>query len=103
MKERKSTGQPIKNESYNGLENQRGTIAMARTDQPDSATDQFFINVVDNDFLNKAKAKDGYGYAVFGKVIQGMDVADKIRQVKTGAQDVPVEPVIIKSIRRVDN
>jgi peptidyl-prolyl cis-trans isomerase B (cyclophilin B) len=103
MKERKSTGQPIKNESHNGLQNKRGTVAMARTNEANSATDQFFVNVVDNDFLDKAGAKDGVGYAVFGKVIQGMDVADKIRQVKTGAQDVPVEPVIIKSIRRVDN
>jgi cyclophilin family peptidyl-prolyl cis-trans isomerase len=101
MQEKRS-GPPIKNEAYNGLTNDRGTLAMARTGAPDSATAQFFINVVDNDFLNRARAKDGVGYAVFGKVTEGMDVVDKIRYVRTGAEDVPVEMVFIKSIRRVD-
>jgi peptidyl-prolyl cis-trans isomerase A (cyclophilin A) len=91
----KATRGPIKNESGNGLSNQRGTIAMARTNDPNSATAQFFINTVDNDFLNKPP-----GYAVFGKVTSGMDVADRIAGVKTGAQDVPVEPVVIKKATR---
>ncbi len=103
MKE-KSTKEPIKNESYNGLTNDRGTLAMARTNRPDSATAQFYVNLKDNDFLNKAKARDGVGYAVFGKVIEGMDVADKIAQVETGDrgqfQNVPTKDVVIKSIRR---
>jgi Phr family secreted Rap phosphatase inhibitor len=94
---------PIKNESYNGLTNDRGTLAMARTGIPDSATAQFFINVVDNDFLNRANAKDKVGYAVFGRVTEGMDVVDRIRRVRTGPEDVPVEVVLIKSIRRVDS
>jgi cyclophilin family peptidyl-prolyl cis-trans isomerase len=97
----KQTGAGIKNESYNGLSNKRGTIAMARTGKPDSATAQFFINVVDNDFLDRDKAKDGVGYCVFGRVTEGMDVVDKIRDVKTGPDDVPAEPVLIKSIRKV--
>jgi cyclophilin family peptidyl-prolyl cis-trans isomerase len=113
----KPTRAAIKNESSNGLANEKGTIAMAREDQPDTATAQFFINVKDNKFLDRAKAKDKVGYCVFGKVIEGMDVVDKIRQVKTGnakAQvlagekmveenfmDVPVEPVIVKSVRRI--
>jgi cyclophilin family peptidyl-prolyl cis-trans isomerase len=100
-------GRPrIQNESNNGLTNVRGTLAMARTDQPNSATAQFFINVVDNDFLNRAKARDGVGYAVFGKVTDGMDVADQIRRVATngeGGGNVPREPVFIKSIRRIEN
>jgi cyclophilin family peptidyl-prolyl cis-trans isomerase len=104
MKE-KSTKEPIKNESYNGLKNDRGTLAMARTNLPDSATAQFFVNLKDNDFLNKAKARDGVGYAVFGKVTDGMDVVDKIAQVETGDrgphQNVPTKDVVIKSIRRV--
>ena len=95
----KTTKAPIKNESPNGLSNVRGTIAMARTDRPDSATSQFFINVVDNAFLDKANARDKVGYCVFGKVIEGMDVVDKIRKVKTGRNDVPEEDVIIKSVR----
>ena len=78
MKE-KQTRAPIPLESRNGLTNQRGTIAMARTADPNSATAQFFINVKDNDFLNQAQSRDGNGYAVFGKVVQGMDVVDKIR------------------------
>lgn len=104
MKERK-TREPIKNESTNNVLNQRGTIAMARTNVPDSATAQFFINTVDNDFLDRANAKDRVGYAVFGKVVEGLDVVDKIRAVKTGTkmghQNVPLDDVVIKSIRRV--
>ena len=98
MKE-KSTRAPISLESRNGLVNTRGTVAMARTMDPNSATAQFFINVKDNDFLNAANSRDGNGYAVFGKVVSGMDVVDRIRSVKTGSkgpfQDVPTEPVVI--------
>jgi peptidyl-prolyl cis-trans isomerase A (cyclophilin A) len=100
MKE-KPTRAPIPLESRNGLSNVRGTIAMARTNVPDSATAQFFINVKDNAFLDAARSPDGNGYAVFGKVVQGMDVVDKIRKVETGQKgpygDVPVQPVTIKS------
>ncbi|HEY7586664.1 MAG TPA: peptidylprolyl isomerase, partial [Candidatus Deferrimicrobiaceae bacterium] len=93
--------QPIKNEAGNGLRNDRGTVAMARTGVVDSATAQFFINVVNNDFLNhKNETPQGFGYAVFGKVIEGMDVVDKIRNAPTGNvkmfQDVPKEPVTIR-------
>ncbi|MDD5134479.1 MAG: peptidylprolyl isomerase [Phycisphaerae bacterium] len=88
---------PIINEAKNGLKNDRGTIAMARTSDPDSATAQFFINHSNNDFLNYG-ARDA-GYAVFGKVIEGMDVVDAIAAVKTKAGDVPVETVVINSIR----
>jgi peptidyl-prolyl cis-trans isomerase A (cyclophilin A) len=95
MKE-KETRPPIPLESRNGLANQRGTIAMARTSDPNSATAQFFINVKDNDFLNQAQARDGNGYAVFGKVVQGMDVVDKIRVTPTGPGDVPLQPIVIK-------
>jgi cyclophilin family peptidyl-prolyl cis-trans isomerase len=100
MRERGSKRPPIKNEADNGLKNERGTLAMARTSVVDSATAQFFINVVNNDFLNhRAKTPQGYGYAVFGKVTEGMDVVDKIRAVPTGNsgmfQDVPVQPVTI--------
>jgi len=95
MKE-KPTRASIPLESRNGLTNQRGTLAMARTSDPNSATSQFFINVKDNDFLNQDKARDGNGYAVFGKVVQGMDVVDKIRATPTGPGDVPVQPVVIK-------
>jgi cyclophilin family peptidyl-prolyl cis-trans isomerase len=103
MKE-KTTQPPIKNESSNGLSNKRGTIAMARTNDPNSATAQFYINVEDNSAgLDKARARDGVGYCVFGKVINGMDVVDKIRKVKTtskfGHGNVPVEDVVIKSVR----
>ncbi len=103
---RKDTGRPIINEAYNGLKNLRGTIAMARTPFPHSATSQFFINVVDNPFLNfKSKTKSGWGYCVFGKVVQGMDVVDNIVKVPTadlhGHQNVPIEPVIIQKIRIV--
>ena len=100
----KQTGAPIKNEAANGLKNDRGTIAMARTGAPDSATSQFFINVVNNDGLNRPRP-DGHGYAVFGKVIEGMDVVDKIKAVKTGVTrgmpDVPETPVVIKSVTLV--
>ena len=84
-------------ESRNGLVNTRGTVAMARTNDPNSASAQFFINVKDNDFLDAANARDGHGYAVFGKVVSGMDVVDKIRAVPTGPGDVPATPVVIKS------
>jgi len=100
-KERK-TKPPIKNEAGNGLVNTRGTVAMARTSDPDSATSQFFINTVDNEFLDRAKSRDKVGYTVFGTVVEGMDVVDKIKKVKTRAGDVPVEDVVIKSIRRAD-
>jgi cyclophilin family peptidyl-prolyl cis-trans isomerase len=80
----KTTKATIKNESANGLTNKRGTLAMARTSVPDSATAQFFINLKDNTFLDKARAQDGVGYCVFGKVIEGMDVVDKIKEVPTG-------------------
>jgi cyclophilin family peptidyl-prolyl cis-trans isomerase len=99
----KPTRDPIKNESDNGLSNKRGTIAMARTPKPDSATAQFYINVKDNDRLDRANAADGVGYCVFGRVIEGMDVVDMIREVKTNAQDRPLEPVVIKSVRLVPN
>lgn len=98
----KPTDKPIKNEAKNGLSNLRGTIAMARTNDVDSATAQFFINVVDNgrlDYVNPSR----YGYAVFGEVTEGMDVVDKIRNVETttkdGFENVPKEPVMIKSVR----
>ena len=96
----KPTRAPIKNEAANQLPNKRGTIAMARTNVVDSATAQFFINVVDNDFLNfRAPTPQHFGYCVFGRVTAGMDVVDKIRQVKTGNRgmhsDVPVEDVVI--------
>jgi cyclophilin family peptidyl-prolyl cis-trans isomerase len=104
--QQKSTKTPIKNEAGNGLHNKRGTIAMARTGVVDSATTQFFINVVDNGFLDhQDNSPQGFGYAVFGKVIEGMDVIDKIKVAKTGfkmgLQDVPLEPVVIKSMKRV--
>ena len=95
----KPTRAAIPLESRNGLANARGTVAMARTSVPDSATAQFFINVVDNAFLDQPNARDGHGYAVFGKVVDGMDVVDRIRGVPTGSkgphQNVPVQPVII--------
>ena len=94
----KTTKAPIKNEAKNGLKNDRGTLAMARTAVVDSATSQFFINVVNNDFLNNG-ARD-FGYAVFGKVSAGMDVVDKIAAAQTGAGDVPVKTVLIKSVKR---
>jgi peptidyl-prolyl cis-trans isomerase B (cyclophilin B) len=104
MKEKK-TRDPIKNEASPELKNTRGTIAMARTQLVNSATAQFFINTVDNDFLNhKNKTPAGFGYAVFGEVIDGMDVVDRIRVVKTGSfgpyADVPQKPVVIVSAKR---
>lgn len=100
--QQKPTRPPISLESRNGLSNVRGTLAMARTNVPDSATSQFFINVKDNGFLDSARSPDGNGYAVFGKVTQGMDVVDKIRKVETSQRgpfgDVPVQPVIIKQV-----
>ena len=97
----KKTNAPIENEAANGLKNKRGSVAMARTNDPHSATDQFFINTVDNDFLDfKAASGQGWGYCVFGEVVEGMDVVDKIRAVATGNkgfhQDVPKEDVIIE-------
>lgn len=104
--QKKSTQASIQNEADNGLLNTRGTLAMARTNAPHSATSQFFINVVDNDFLNhRAKNARGWGYAVFAKVIEGMDVADAIAAVKTGnknrMQNVPVENVVIEKVSRI--
>jgi cyclophilin family peptidyl-prolyl cis-trans isomerase len=93
---------PIENEAKNGLKNDLGTIAMARTSQPHSASAQWFINLKNNDFLNAASAQDGWGYAVFGKVVSGMDVVMKIAKVPTGNsgmhQNVPREPVVIESV-----
>jgi peptidyl-prolyl cis-trans isomerase A (cyclophilin A) len=92
----KPTKPPIPLEAKNGLVNARGTLAMARTNDPNSATAQFFINVKDNEFLNADKARDGNGYAVCGRVVDGMDVVDKIRVVPTGPGDVPTMPVTIR-------
>ena len=102
----KQTGAPIKNEGANGLRNERGTIAMARTSDPDSATSQFYINLKDNPNLDYP-GMDGHGYAVFGKVTKGMDVVDKIRNVPTTTkmtptqplENIPVETVTIKSVK----
>ncbi|MFN3713062.1 MAG: peptidylprolyl isomerase [Alcanivoracaceae bacterium] len=104
--EQKPTKAPIKNEGANGLSNETGTVAMARTSDPHSATAQFFINVADNHFLDKAQAQDGWGYAVFGKVVDGLDVLTKIKQVPTGTsgfhRDVPKDPVTIESAEVVE-
>lgn len=99
----KATKAQIKNEANNGLKNTRGTLAMARTDDPHSATAQFFINVVDNDFLNfRSERPEGWGYCVFAEVVEGMDVVDKIKGVATGNsgfhQDVPREDVVIEKV-----
>jgi peptidyl-prolyl cis-trans isomerase A (cyclophilin A) len=98
----KRTKAPIKNEADNGLKNERGTLSMARTNDINSATSQFFVNLKDNEFLDHSRGN--FGYAVFGKVTEGMDVIDKIADVETGRKkgydDVPVEPVIMKSVRR---
>ena len=105
MKQKKNKA-PIKNEATNGKKNLRGTLAMARTSDPHSATAQFFVNVVDNKFLDHtAKDQRGWGYAVFGKVTEGMDVVDKIKDVETGSKgpfekDCPEDPVVIGHIRR---
>ena len=101
--DQKPTKEPIRNEAMNGLKNARGTIAMARTMVVDSATSQFFINLVDNSFLDfRNPTPQGFGYAVFGKVTKGMEVVDKIAKVQTGNrgmhQDVPVKPVVIKKV-----
>ena len=100
--EQKDNGEPIENEADNGLTNLTGTLAMARTMEPHSATSQFFINVADNGFLNhRDKSPQGWGYAVFGRVTEGMDVVDKIKSCATttvaGHQDVPTEEIIIES------
>ncbi|MFA6134389.1 MAG: peptidylprolyl isomerase [Phycisphaerae bacterium] len=98
----KSTHAPIKNEAKANVKNDTGTIAMARTNVVDSATAQFFINVVDNDFLNHSdETPRGFGYAVFGKVTDGMDVVNKIRMVPTGSGDVPLKTVTIKKVQHV--
>lgn len=104
--ERKETEPPIVNEADNGLDNRRGTMAMARTRDPHSATSQFFINLEDNAFLDfKARTDKGWGYAVFGRVVQGMEVVDRIGSVSTGTagryQDVPVDPVVLRDVVRV--
>jgi cyclophilin family peptidyl-prolyl cis-trans isomerase len=104
MQRKPGTKAPIQNEAANGLKNARGTVSMARTSEIRSATSQFFINTVDNAGLDhKSLTPDGYGYAVFGKVIAGMDVVDKIEGVATGSagghQNVPKEPVTIKAVR----
>lgn len=103
----KPVRKPIQNEADNGLKNDFGTIAMARTTDPHSATAQFFINVKDNDFLNHSgKNMQGWGYAVFGRMVDGEDVLEKIRNVKTassrGHQDVPVDAVIIETVEVID-
>src|SRR4051794_25847835 len=99
----KPTREPIRNEATNGLKNRRGTLSMARTNDPHSATSQFFVNLVDNAFLDPGKG--GAGYAVFGHVIEGMSVIDAIAKVKTGRKgmhdDVPVEPVVVTSAKRI--
>ncbi len=104
----KPTKAPIRNEAGNGLTNDRGTLAMARTSVVDSATSQFFINTADNGFLNhRGETPDAFGYAVFGKVVDGMDVVDRIEKLPTGRaghhDDVPVKPVVIQSIRRAED
>jgi peptidyl-prolyl cis-trans isomerase B (cyclophilin B) len=102
----KPTRAPVKNEAANGLKNDNYTVAMARTPDPHSASAQFFINISDNDFLNhSAPTAQGWGYCVFGKVVEGMDVVEKIRKVKTGSsgmhQDVPVDDVLIEKAEAV--
>jgi peptidyl-prolyl cis-trans isomerase B (cyclophilin B) len=105
--QKKPTEKPVANEADNGLKNTRGSVAMARTSEPHSATSQFFINTADNEFLNhRGKTPQGWGYAVFGRIAEGMSVVDAISGVKTGSsgmfQDVPVEPVVIEKVQRVD-
>jgi len=103
MRDKPGQNPPIKNESTNGLKNDAGTLAMARTPAPDSATSQFFINVADNAFLNRESAADKVGYAVFGKVISGMDVVKAIEGVPTTTrgmhENVPIDPIVINSVR----
>ena len=103
----KPTRSPVQNEAKNGLKNDAGTLAMARTPDPHSASAQFFINLSNNDFLNAERAQDGWGYAVFGKVVSGMDVVTKIAKTQTGAggpfrSDVPKQPIVIESATVVD-
>ena len=104
MKTKSGQRAPIKNEADNGLKNKRGTLAMARTNDVNSATSQFFVNLVDNDFLNNTPGN--FGYAVFGRIESGMDVIDAIAAVKTGSrgghQDVPTKAVTIEAVRRID-
>ena len=102
----KPTNPPVKNESKNGLKNDNYTVAMARTGVRDSATSQFFINVKDNDFLNySGESPQGWGYAVFGRVVEGQDVVDKMRKVRTGNsgghQNVPIDAIVIEKAERV--
>jgi len=101
----KPTAAPVANEAANGLKNEHYTLAMARTSSPHSATAQFFINTTNNTFLDKDRAQDGWGYAVFGKVVGGQDVVDRIEQVRTGRSgghgDVPVEDVVIERVVEV--
>jgi cyclophilin family peptidyl-prolyl cis-trans isomerase len=101
----KKTQPPVKNEADNGLKNSRGTLSMARTNDINSATSQFFVNLKDNDFLDHSRGN--FGYAVFARVTDGMDVVDKIAAVKTGRKggfdDVPVEPIVMKSVKRTDD
>ncbi len=100
--QRKKTHDPVENEAKNGLKNKRGSIAMARTSAPHSATAQFFINHKDNDFLDNANSRDGWGYCVFGKVVEGMDVVDSIANQKTGIKNrlpnVPETPILIEKV-----
>jgi peptidyl-prolyl cis-trans isomerase B (cyclophilin B) len=103
----KATDAPIDNEANNGLKNVKGSVAMARTNDPHSATAQFFINVNDNDFLNHTSpTPQGWGYAVFGRVVEGLDVVEKIKKVRTGSkgfhQDVPMDDVVIEKAVIVD-
>jgi peptidyl-prolyl cis-trans isomerase B (cyclophilin B) len=104
--QKKPTQAPVQNEGDNGLRNVRGSVAMARTSEPHSATAQFFVNLVDNAFLDhKARSDQGWGYTVFGQVTSGLDVVDQIAAVRTGAQgpfskDAPIEPVTLESVRR---
>jgi cyclophilin family peptidyl-prolyl cis-trans isomerase len=103
---KKDTRPPIDNEADNGLRNERGTIAMARTSNPHSATAQFFINTVNNDFLNyRNKSPQGWGYAVFGRVVEGMAVVDAISEVRTGTRgafrDVPTDSIVITRVKRL--
>ena len=104
----KSTHENIRNEASNGLKNDLGTIAMARTPDPHSASSQFFVNLTDNDFLNfRDESQGGYGYCVFGRVVDGMDTVESIAAVSTGSngphQDVPTEPVVIESVTIADD
>ena len=101
-----NTIEPIVNESNNNLSNKKGTIAMARTNNPHSATSQFFINLIDNDFLDKKNAQDNFGYCVFGELIDGIEIVENIGEAitgnKSGHADVPTENIIIKKIQIID-